>query len=276
MPSVLVTGAGRGIGKSIVTHLAGHGWDVIAGVRNDRDAASVTALDPQHIAPITLDVTDAGHIAALNDALPARLDAIVNNAGVVVSGPMEGVTPADWRKQLEINVIGQLAVTQAVLPRLRESRGRVVFISSVNGKLSMPLIGAYCASKFALEAAADALRMELRPWQIGVVLVEPAQTDTDIWRNADDMVVETEAALTAEQQELYAQHITGMKKMIPMSQKLAVPTEKVAAVVEEALTARRPRTRYVVGIGPKLQVALMTRLPASLRDRVLRRVAGQP
>ncbi len=276
MPSVLVTGAGRGIGKSIVTHLAGHGWDVIAGVHNDRDAALVTALDPRHISPVTLDVTDAGHIAALNDVLPARLDAIVNNAGVVVSGPMEGVTPADWRKQLEINVIGQLAVTQAVLPRLRESRGRVVFISSVNGQLSMLLIGAYCASKFALEAAADALRMELRPWQIGVVLVEPAQTDTDIWRNADDMVVETEAALTAEQQELYARHITGMKKMIPMSQKLAVPTEKVAAVVEEALTARRPRTRYVVGIGPKLQVALMTRLPASLRDRVLRRVAGQP
>src|SRR4029077_11265251 len=178
--------------------------------------------------------------------------------------------------QLDVNVVGQLAVTQVVLPRLRRSRGRVVFISSVNGRLSMPLIGAYCASKFALEAAADALRMELRPWHIGVAIVEPAQTDTDMWRTADDMVEQAEAALTSEQRDLYARHIAGMKKMIPLSQRLAVSTEKVSAVVEEALTARRLRARYVVGAGPKLQVALMTNLPAWARDRVLRRVSGQP
>src|SRR6476659_10838665 len=217
MPSVLVTGAGRGIGKSIAEHLATHGWDVIAGIRNERDAAALTALDPQRISSVILDVTDAGHIAALDESLPQRLDAIVNNAGVVVSGPMETVSPDEWRKQLEVNVIGQLAVTKAVLSRLRESRGRVVFISSVNGRLSMSLIGAYCASKFALEAAADALRMELRPWGIGVGIVEPAQTDTDMWRTADDMVEQFEAALTAEQRDHYAQHITGLKKSIPLS-----------------------------------------------------------
>jgi NAD(P)-dependent dehydrogenase (short-subunit alcohol dehydrogenase family) len=276
MPSVLVTGAGRGIGQSIVEHLAARGWDVIAGVRNEPDAAVVTALNPQRISSVILDVTDAAHISTLNESLPERLDAIVNNAGVVVSGPMETVTPDEWRKQLDVNVVGQLAVTQVVLPRLRRSRGRVVFISSVNGRLSMPLIGAYCASKFALEAAADALRMELRPWHIGVAIVEPAQTDTDMWRTADDMVKQTEATLTAEQRDLYATHIAGMKKMIPLSQKLAVPTDKVSAVVEEALTARRPRARYVVGVGPKLQVTLMTNLPAAVRDRVLRRVSGQP
>ncbi|MDT5244552.1 MAG: hypothetical protein QOD36_1928 [Mycobacterium sp.] len=276
MPSVLVTGAGRGIGKSIVAHLAGRGWDVIAGVRSERDAAAVNALDPQRISSVILDVADAGHIARLDASLPERLDAVVNNAGVVVSGPMETVSPEGWREQLEINVIGQLAVTQAVLPRLRKSRGRVVFISSVNGRLAMSMIGAYCASKFALEAAADALRMELRPWHIGVAIVEPAQTDTDMWRTANDMVEQTEASLTPEQRDLYAKHIAGMKKMIPLSQKMAVSTEKVSAVVEEALTARRPRARYVVGAGPKLQVALMTNLPAWARDRVLRRVAGQP
>jgi NAD(P)-dependent dehydrogenase (short-subunit alcohol dehydrogenase family) len=276
MPSVLVTGAGRGIGKSIVEHLAARGWDVIAGVRSERDAAAVTALDPQRISSVILDVTDAGHIAALNGSLPERLDAIVNNAGVVVTGPMETVTPDEWRKQLEINVIGQLAVTQAVLPRLRKSRGRVVFISSVNGRLSMSLIGAYCASKFALEGAADALRMELRPWHIGVAIVEPAQTNTDMWRTADDMVEQAVATLTPEQRDLYARHIAGMKKMIPVAQKMAVPAQRVSAVVEEALTARRPRARYIIGAGPKLQVALMTNLPAWARDRVLRRISGQP
>jgi NAD(P)-dependent dehydrogenase (short-subunit alcohol dehydrogenase family) len=276
MPSVLVTGAGRGIGKSIVEHLASRGWDVIAGVRSERDATAVTALDPQRISSVILDVTDAGHIAALNESLPERLDAVVNNAGIAVGGPMETLGADEWRKQLEINVIGQLAVTKAALPRLRQSHGRVVFISSVNGRLSMSLIGAYSASKFALEAAADALRMELSPWRIRVVVVEPAQTDTDMWHTADDMVADLEAGLTPEHRDLYARHIAGFKKMIPLSKKIAVPTEKVSAVVEEALTARRPRARYVVGVGPKLQVALMTNLPAWARDRVLRRVAGQP
>jgi NAD(P)-dependent dehydrogenase (short-subunit alcohol dehydrogenase family) len=276
MPSVLVTGAGRGIGRSIVEHLADHGWDVIAGVRTEADAAAVTAVNAQRISSVILDVTDAAHIAALNETLPHRLDAVVNNAGIVVTGPMEVVTTDEWRKQFEINVIGQLAVTRAVLPRLRESRGRVVFISSVNGRLSMSLVGAYCASKFALEAAADALRMELRPWRIGVAIVEPAQTDTDLWRTADDMVEEAQATLTANQRELYARHIAGMKRTIPVSQRLAVPAEKVSAVVEEALTARKPRARYVVGIAPKLQVALMTNLPTVLRDSILRRVSGQP
>jgi len=276
MPSVLVTGAGRGIGKSIVEHLASRGWDVVAGVRSERDAGVVTALAPQRISSVILDVTDAGHIAKLDACLPERLDAVVNNAGIVVTGPIETVSAEDWREQLEVNVIGQLAVTQAVLPRLRKSRGRVVFISSVNGRLAMSMIGAYCASKFALEAAADAMRMELRPWHIGVAIVEPAQTDTDMWLTANDQIEQTEASLTSAQRDLYAKHIAGMKKTIPLSQKLAVPAEKVSAVVEEALTARRPRARYVVGTGPKLQVALMTNLPAWARDRVLRRVAGQP
>lgn len=276
MPSVLVTGASRGIGRSIVEHLASRGWDVIAGVRSQQDADAVVKLSPQRISSVIVDVTDAAHIAALADCLPERLDAIVNNAGVVISGPIETVSPDDWRKQLDINVIGQLAVTQAVLPRLRQSRGRIVFISSVNGRLSMPLIGAYCASKFAVEAAADALRMELRPWHIPVIIVEPAQTDTDMWRTADTAVADVDATLTAEQRGLYAKHIAGMKKMIPVSQKLAVPPRRVSAVVEEALTARRPRARYVVGLVPKLQVALMTNLPTRARDLVLRRVAAQP
>jgi NAD(P)-dependent dehydrogenase (short-subunit alcohol dehydrogenase family) len=276
MPSVLVTGAGRGIGRSITEYLARHGWDVVAGVRTQQDADAIVAVDPQRISAVLLDVTDSQQVAALDQALPARLDAVVNNAGIAVAGPMEAVTTEDWRKQLDVNVIGQLAVTRAVLPRLRASRGRVVFISSVNGQLAFPLMGAYCASKFAIEAAAEAMRMELRPWGVAVVVVEPAQTDTDMWQTAPEMVQQTEAALSPANRELYARHIVGFSKRIPLSQKLAVPPEKVSAVVERALTAARPRPRYVVGAAPKAQAAVLTKLPISLRDRVVRLVAGQP
>jgi NAD(P)-dependent dehydrogenase (short-subunit alcohol dehydrogenase family) len=276
MPTALVTGASRGIGKGIVEHLAARGWDVIAGVRSQQDADAVTKLAPQRVSSVILDVTSADDIAALEGSLPDRLDAIVNNAGIAVGGPMETLSSDEWRKQLEINVIGALAVTRAVLPRLRKSRGRIVFISSVNGRMSMPLVGAYAASKFALEAAADALRMELNPWKIRVIVVEPAQTDTDMWRTADTMVEDLEAGLSADHRSLYAKHIAGFKKMIPMSQRMAVPTEKVSAVVEGALTAKRPRARYIVGLGPKAQVALMSVMPTKMRDVALRKVSGQP
>jgi NAD(P)-dependent dehydrogenase (short-subunit alcohol dehydrogenase family) len=276
MPSVLVTGAARGIGRAIVDHLASSGWDVIAGVRSEQDAAAVTNSHPQRVSAVILDITDAGHIAKLAKSLPDRLDAVVNNAGVAVAGPIETVTPDDWREQLEVNVIGQVAVTQAVLPQLRKSRGRIVFISSLNGRISMPLFGPYCASKFALEAAADALRLELRTWGIPVVVIEPAQTDTDMWRTADDEVLKTEEAMAPEHRALYAQHLKGMKKLVPRSQRMAVPTDKVVAVVEEALTARRPRARYVVGLGPKLQVALVTNMPTPLRDRLMSMMVGLP
>lgn len=276
MPSVLVTGAARGIGKAIVEQLASSGWDVIAGVRNEEDAAAITRVNPQQVSAVMLDVTDAGHVAKLPQALPTQLDAVVNNAGVAVGGPVETVTPEQWREQLEVNVIGQIAVTQAVLPLLRASRGRVVFISSVNGRISMPLLGPYCASKFALEAAADALRLEVKGWGISVVVIEPAQTDTDMWRTADDMVRQIEDRMSDEQRTLYAKHIAGMKKFVPAARKMAVPTDKVVAVVDEALTARHPRARYVVGLGPKLQAALVTHLPTAVRDRLMATMVGLP
>jgi len=275
MPSVLVTGASRGIGKTIATHLAASGWDVIAGVRTEADGARLRAEDSR-LTPVMLDVTDENHIAALDQSLPQRLDAVVNNAGVVVGGPMETVPLGELRRQLDINVIGQIAVTQAVLPRLRASHGRVVFISSLNGKIAVPLFGSYCASKFAIEAAADSLRIELKPWGIHVSVVEPAQTDTDMWRTADATVDDTVAAMTEDARRLYDRHLEGLRKSIPRSQKIAVPPEKVARVVEQALTARHPRARYVVGLGPKLQLALITVLPTAVRDRLLRGLARQP
>ncbi|MGO8768579.1 MAG: SDR family NAD(P)-dependent oxidoreductase [Mycobacterium sp.] len=275
MPSVLVTGASRGVGESIAAHLAAHGWDVFAGVRSDQDAHKLKGESPR-IAPVILDVTSSEHVAALGGSLPERLDAVVNNAGVVVTGPMEAVASAELRRQLEVNVVGQVAVTQAVLPRLHRSRGRIVFVSSLNGRVSFPLLGAYCASKFALEAVADALRMELKPWQIPVVIVEPAQTKTDMWQTADTSMEQMAAAMTAEMRQLYVGHLPGLGKAIARTRKTAVPPEKVAKVVEEALTARRPRARYVVGAAPKLLLSVATNLPTSVRDRVLRAVSAQP
>ncbi len=268
MPSVLVTGAGRGIGAAIATRLAGSGWDVYAGVRGGAAPAGTTA--------VTLDITDADQVAALDEALPGRLDAVVNNAGIVVGGPIEGVPVGELRRQLEVNVVGQVAVTQAVLPRLRAARGRAVFISSVSGRVVTPMTGAYNASKFAIEAVADALRMEVRPWGVKVVLVEPAQTDTDMWRAADDELEATLALMTPEHRDLYAKHTKGFRRSIPVSQRMAVPADRVAAAVERALTASRPRARYVVGAGPRVQAALAKVTPTPVMDAALRLALGVP
>jgi NAD(P)-dependent dehydrogenase (short-subunit alcohol dehydrogenase family) len=276
MSSVLVTGAARGIGRATALRLAAGGWDVVAGVRDAEEGEALAAAGGGRIAPVLLDVTDPEQLRALDDVLPARLDAVVNNAGIVVSGPVEGVALDDLRRQLEVNVVGQVAVTQAVLPRLRESRGRVVFVSSLSGRVSTPMTGAYNASKFALEGLADALRMELRPWGMRVVLVEPAQTDTDLWRQADQALEQSVAALSPAHRELYARHIDGSRRMIPRSQRMASPVDGVAATIERALTVRRPKARYVVGAGPRAQAVLTQVTPTAARDALLRAATGVP
>jgi NAD(P)-dependent dehydrogenase (short-subunit alcohol dehydrogenase family) len=274
---VLVTGAARGIGRATVLRLAAAGWDVFAGVRRAEDGAALAASGPDgRVTPVTLDITDAEQVAALDDVLPARLDAVVNNAGIVVGGPVEGVPLDDLRRQLEVNLVGQVAITQATMPRLRGSRGRVVFVSSLSGRVATPMTGPYNASKFALEGLVDALRMEVRPWGVRAVLVEPAQTDTDMWREADTSLDESVAALAPEHRELYAKHIEGWRKSIPRSQKMASSVDGVAATIETALTSRRPRARYVVGAGPRIQGVMAALTPTSAMDAVLRAATGVP
>jgi len=268
VPSVLITGAGRGIGRAAALRMAGAGWDVYAGVRRAEDAPTGT--------PVVLDVTDAGQIAALGEALPERLDAVVNNAGIVSPGPVEALPLDDLRRQLEVNVTGQVAVTQSVLPRLRASRGRVLFVSSVSGRVAAPLMGAYNASKFAIEGLADALRLELKPWGIAVVLIEPGSVDTDLWRNAPESADEAESAMRPEHRELYAEHLNGMRKMIPRIQKQAGPAESVAKAIEQALTADKPRARYVVGRDARAQLALQAALPTRAVDAVVAKATGVP
>lgn len=277
MPSVLISGTSRGIGRATALRLARAGWDVYAGVRRTEDGEELAAAAPaDRLRPVILDVTDDGQVAALDAELPERLDGLVNNAGIVVPGPLESLTAEEVRHQFEVNVVGVVSLTNAMLPRLRASRGRIVFVSSLSGRISTPMTGAYNASKFALEGLADAWRVELRPWGIAVSLVEPAMTDTDLWRLAPDTFSATEAGMSAEHRELYASHLEGMRRTIPRVQRLAKPVDGVAAVIERALTASRPRARYLVGVDVKAQAALSSVTPTPVLDRVNGFLTGVP
>jgi NAD(P)-dependent dehydrogenase (short-subunit alcohol dehydrogenase family) len=272
----LITGASRGIGRAAALRLTRSGWEVHATVRNPADGEALAAEGGTGIRVLELDVASDEQVAALDGKLPERLDAVVNNAGIVISGPLESLSADDLREQLEVNVVGAVAVTNLVLPRLRASRGRVVFVSSVSGRISTPMTGAYNASKFAIEALADAWRVELKPWGVAVVLVEPAQTDTDLWRQAPETLETGVGEMSAEHRELYSGHLDGMRKAIPRIQKMAKPVERVTATIERALTASRPRARYVVGADAKAQVALSAMTPTPLMDRVSARLTGMP
>jgi NAD(P)-dependent dehydrogenase (short-subunit alcohol dehydrogenase family) len=277
VPAVLITGASRGIGRAATMRLAGNGWDVFATVRRAEDGAQLVNEGPAgKIHALQLDVTDAGQVEQLAGSLPERLDAVVNNAGIVVPGPLESLTTDEVRRQLEVNVIGPLAVTNAVLPKLRSSRGRIVFVSSLSGRISTPMTGAYNASKFALEAIADAWRLELKPWGISVSLVEPAMTDTDMWRKAPEQQQSTEKAMAPEHRDLYHKHLDGLRRTIPRMQRMAKPAERVAATIERALTESRPKARYVVGLDAKAQAALTALMPQRLKDAALAKATGTP
>ncbi len=277
MPSVLISGASRGIGRATALRLARAGWTVYATVRQAEDGEALVAEAAGHdVHALQLDVTDDAQIAALDAALPQRLEAIVNNAGIVVSGPLESLSAEELRAQFDVNVVGAVALTNLVLPRLRAARGRIVFVSSLSGRVSTPMTGAYNASKFAIEAIADAWRLELRRWGIKVVLIEPAMTDTDLWRNAPETLETDVAGMTPEHRDLYDGHLTGMRRTIPRIQKMAKPVDTVTATIERALTAAKPKARYPVGVDVKVQAALSAVTPARVMDALNGRLTGTP
>src|SRR3954447_6575615 len=219
MPSVLVTGAGRGIGLAITEHMSGRGWDVYATARSDTALNRLDRLSNVHA--IRLDIADRASIAKLSDQLPIALDAVVNSAGIIVNGPVEGLSLDDLSRQLDVNVTAQIGVTQVVLPKIREAHGRVVFMSSVSGLITTPGTGAYSASKYAIESLADALRIELRPWKIDVSLIEPGPIRTDMWGDMLDEHDRMVAKLTDEHRELSASPLAGTRRLLGRMQKLA-------------------------------------------------------
>jgi NAD(P)-dependent dehydrogenase (short-subunit alcohol dehydrogenase family) len=276
MPSVLVTGASTGIGRATVERLDRGGWRVFAGVRREEDAQSLRAAGSERLLPLILDVTDAAQIAAAAERVEAEaggLDGLVNNAGVAVPSPLETIPIEDFRRQIEVNLTGQVAVTQALLPAIRASRGRVVFISSIGGRIAFPLTGAYHAAKFGIEAVGDVFRQELRPWGLRVSIVEPGSIDTPIWdrgeRTADEI-----GERTPHREALYGRAIERYRRVVRQTAERGIAPEKVAAVVEHALSSPRPRSRYLVGLDAKFQARLRPLIPTPLFDRIVARAMG--
>jgi NAD(P)-dependent dehydrogenase (short-subunit alcohol dehydrogenase family) len=264
--SVVVTGASSGIGLASALRLARAGWQVYGGVRTDRDA---DAIRVQGVEPIRLDVTDAEQIAAAAEAVGSELDGLVANAGIAVAAPLELVPLDELRRQLEVNVVGQVAVAQALLPALRRARGRIVLMGSIGGRSALPFLGPYAASKHALEAFADVLRVELQPFGVAVSIVEPASVATAIWTKGAAHADAMRESMPADLSELYAARIARFRS-VALKRGPGVDPDVVAKAVEHALSASRPRARYLVGRDAHLR-AWVERLPTRLRDRVLRR-----
>lgn len=276
--AILITGASTGIGRACSEHLDSLGFTVFAGVRKQSDADSLRGAGSGRTQPLMLDVTEGESIItsmhSVDEAAPGGLAGLVNNAGVSMGGPLEFVTIDDWRRQFEVNLIGQVAVTQAALPALRKARGRIVNMTSIGGRVASPFLAPYTASKFALEAVTDALRLELRQFGIDVAAVEPGAVVTPIWEKGRASAEQAATDMPAEALKLYSAGIAAISKFIALGERSGVPPLEVAHAVEHALTASRPKTRYVVGRDAKIRLALTRVLPTRVMDRIVVRVMG--
>jgi NAD(P)-dependent dehydrogenase (short-subunit alcohol dehydrogenase family) len=272
--SVVVTGASTGIGAACALDFAGRGMTVFAGVRDPLAGEALAAKGGPSLIPITLDVTDEQSIMRSVKAVQSAvgeggLGGLVNNAGIVIGSPLEVIPLSQLRKQLEVNVIGQIAVTQAFLPLLRRGRGRIVNMGSIAGRGTIPLLGPYSASKYALEALTDALRMELRPWGIHVSIIEPGAIATPIWEKSTKEAENLEASVSAEAKVLYGEAVVRVREAIAQAAQRAIPPDAVVRAVHHALTASSPRTRYLVGSDAKLRAWMVKWLPDRVQDRLL-------
>jgi NAD(P)-dependent dehydrogenase (short-subunit alcohol dehydrogenase family) len=261
--TAIVTGASSGIGQACAVRLARAGWRVLAGVRRVGDA-------PEGTEEVLLDVTDAEQIRDTAERVD-ELNGLVNNAGIALGSPLELVPVDQLRHQLEVNLVGQVAVTQALLPSLRRAKGRIVFMGSIAGRSALPFLAPYAASKHALEAVADSLRLELKPFGITVCIVEPGSIRTAIWGRSAARADELAAMMDSEVAELYAERVAAFRSVALKRGEGGAPADRVAEVVEEALTAERPHARYLVGRDAKLRAGF-ERLPDRLRDRIYERV----
>lgn len=276
MKSVLITGASTGIGRATTLHLDAAGWRVFAGVRKEDDAASLREAGSERMVPLMLDVTDADQIAAAAERIgtevgAAGLDGLVNNAGIAVPGPLETLPIEDFERQIGVNLTAHVAVTQAMLPAIRSAGGRIVFITSIGGLMAFPMFGAYHAAKFGLEAVGDVFRRELRPWGIKVAIIEPGSIATPIWERGDAEVDALAERAGDGHAELYGEASAAFREVARKTGKRGIPPERVATKIEHALTAKRPRTRYLVGADARGQALVARVLPDRLIDWIVAR-----
>ena len=264
---VVVTGASTGIGAATARELVRRGFYVLAGVRRSQDA---DALRAPNLEPIILDITNDAEIAALvdrivNDAERRPLRALVNNAGIGVNAPVEVLSLSEWRHLFDVNLFGHVAMMQALLPALIRSRGTIVNISSVGGKVAMATYGPYAGTKFALEAVSDALRREVKSLGIKVVVVEPGAVTTEMLGRVGITGERVINAMTTEQHDRYAPLMHSVISQAQAAIPKGVPAEEAGRVVANAIESKRPRARYTVG----RDAAIIVRLVRFLSDRML-------
>ena len=278
---VLITGASTGIGAACAIGCAGQGMTVFAGVRNPKAGAALRARGGAAIIPLELDVTEGESIERAAGMVEhhvgdAGLFGLVNNAGIAIGSPLELIPLAQLRRQLEVNVVGQIAVTQAVLPLLRRARGRIVNMGSIAGRGTIPMTGPYSASKHALEALTDALRLELDPWGIEVSIIEPGAIATPIWDKSLQISLDVEKDMPVEAKHLYEAAAARIRETMNVAAARAIPPDAVVKAVLHALTAKRPKTRYLVGRDAKLRALMLKWLPDRFQDWILKKVLKLP
>jgi len=271
--SIFVTGASSGIGRAAVSRLAHEGFDVVAGVRRDTDAP------PEATGHVLVDLADPDGISTackeVLDQADGRLVGLVNNARINVNGPFEVVPLEEWRRQFEVNLFGHLAVTKELLPALLENRGRIVTVGSVGGRFSAPFLAPYSASKFAVRAWSEALRSELRPHGVQVVLVEPGAVATELWGKANEHADRMLEGLTEEQRGRYSGQVAGARRTADFAERNAVAPEVAARVIAKAMTSRSPKGRYLVGADARLEAGLAV-LPTRAMEGATRLMMRQP
>ena len=279
--AVVITGASTGIGAACALHLDRLGFVVFAGVRKSEDGVVLQKAGSDRLVPLELDVTDRttiqkSHAVVFEASKDRGLFGLINNAGIAVVGPLEAVPISDLRQQLEVNVIGQVAVTQAFLPLIRQARGRIINMGSIAGRAATPLMGPYSASKFALEAITDALRLEVQQWGIHVSIIEPGAIATPIWNKSAIEAAERETAIETELRALYKPVVAAVRKVVGEASKRAISPDAVAKVVEAALTLPNPKTRYLVGTDAKLRALMAKLLPDRISDKLLTAILKLP
>ncbi|MDX6606922.1 MAG: hypothetical protein QOD14_1462 [Solirubrobacterales bacterium] len=274
--AVVVTGASTGIGRATALFLDGKGYRVFAGVRKQADAKSLADESSDRLTPITIDVTKERSIASAKQKVQRAvgkdgLVGLVNNAGVGNGGPVETLDLQDLRDVLEVNLVGQVAVTQAFLPLVRKAKGTIVFLASIGGRVASPFMSPYNTSKFAIEALGESLRHELAPWEIDVAVVEPGSIDTPIWRKGAETIDEQTAKMSSTAKRLYGKQLVRMEEVLTETASRGISPNKVAKAIHDAIHSDDPKHRYLVGRDAKIGARLKGIVP----DRAFSKMVGR-